>query len=150
MALFVAECTAPFPGPQVPRAPQRPCGAPGLEATGLRVPWPKGLHDVPCRYERDGTTDAPDYQEALVRFSRNYVLNLEVRPPESPDLMAQMGEDPMGHRSEYARFGLYLSRPLAWFTYPFPKLETNVMGSTLRVWAIIRQVGYRIRPDADP
>jgi len=55
-----------------------------MEAAGLCIPWPKGLQDVPCRHERDGTTNAPEYQEALMQFCGKYVFNLGVWPPEAP------------------------------------------------------------------
>ena len=70
---------------------------------GLRARWPKDLQDVLRRHERDGTTDAPEYQQALVQFYRKHILNLEVWPPEALKSMAGMGEDPTVYRAMYAR-----------------------------------------------
>lgn len=70
---------------------------------GLRARWPKDVQDVLRRHERDGTTDAPEYQEALVRIYRKHILNLEVWPPEALKSMAEMGEDPTVYRAMYAR-----------------------------------------------
>ena len=72
---------------------------------GLRARLPKELQDVLRRHECDGTTDAPEYQEALMRFYGKHILNLEVWPPEALKSMAEMGEDPTVYRAMYgARF----------------------------------------------
>lgn len=75
---------------------------------GLRARWPKDVQDVLRRHERDGTTDAPEYQEALVRIYRKHILNLEVWPPEALKSMAEMGEDPTVYRAMYARTHLFI------------------------------------------
>jgi len=80
---------------------------------GLRARWPRDLQDVLSRHERDGTTDAPEYQETLMQFYRKHILNLEVWPPETIKSMTQMGEDSTVYRTMYARFGSWLSPTLA-------------------------------------
>jgi proline-specific peptidase len=70
----------------------------------LRAGWPRDVQDVLRRHERDGTTDAPEYQGALMQFYRKHILNLEVWPPEALKSMAQMGEDPTVYRTMYAHF----------------------------------------------
>jgi proline-specific peptidase len=74
----------------------------------LRTRWPRDFQDVLCRHERDGTTDTPEYQEALMQFYKKHVLNIVVWPPEALRSMAQMGEDPTVYRAMYARFFLLI------------------------------------------
>jgi proline-specific peptidase len=66
---------------------------------GLRAQWPREFQDMLGRHEKDGTTDAPEYQEGLMQFYRKHVLNLEVWPPETLKSMVQMGEDPTVYRA---------------------------------------------------
>jgi len=73
-------------------------------------------------HEKDGTTDAPEYQEGLMQFYKKHILNLEVWPPETFESMAQMGEDPTIYR---AMLGVN---------------EFNVTG-TLKDWSIIPKLG---------
>ena len=80
---------------------------------GLRARWPKDLQEVLRRHECDGTTDAPEYQEALMRFYRKHILNLEVWPPEALKSMAEMGEDLTVYRAMYATFYYFHHFPLS-------------------------------------
>ncbi|KAH9028708.1 proline-specific peptidase [Lactarius hengduanensis] len=51
-------------------------------------------------HEREGTTDAREYQEGPMRFYRKHALNLEVWPPaEATKSLTQMGEDPTVYRA---------------------------------------------------
>jgi proline-specific peptidase len=86
---------------------------------GLRARWPKDLQEVLCRHECDGTTDAPEYQQALMRFYGRHILNLDVWPPEALKSMAEMGEDPTVYRAMYARFNhlLISASPLPEFFF---------------------------------
>ena len=66
---------------------------------GLRAQWPRDFQDMLGRHERDGTTDAPEYQEGLIQFYRKHILNLEVWPPEALKSMGQMADDPTVYRA---------------------------------------------------
>jgi len=66
---------------------------------GLRAQWPQDYQDMLGRHEKDGTTDAPEYQEGLMQFYRKHICNLKVWPPEALKSMGQMGEDPTVYRA---------------------------------------------------
>jgi pimeloyl-ACP methyl ester carboxylesterase len=66
---------------------------------GLRSQWPRDFQDMLGRHEMNGTTDTPEYQEGLMQFYRDHILNLEVWPPEALKSMTQMGEDPAVYRA---------------------------------------------------
>jgi proline-specific peptidase len=70
----------------------------------LRARWPRDFQDLLSRHERDGTTDAPEYQEALMQFYRKHVLNIAVWPPEALKSITQMAEDTTVYRAMYAGF----------------------------------------------
>jgi proline-specific peptidase len=67
----------------------------------LRSQWPRDFQEVLERHEKDGTTDAPEYQEALLRFYGKHICNLKVWPPETFKTMAEMAEDPTVYRAMY-------------------------------------------------
>ncbi len=67
----------------------------------LRKQWPQDYQDMMNRHEREGTIDAQEYQEGLMRFYRKHILNLEVWPPETTKSLVQMGEDPTVYRAMY-------------------------------------------------
>jgi proline-specific peptidase len=69
--------------------------------TDLRGRWPQDCQDVMVGHEREGTIDAQEYQEGLMRFYRKHILNLEVWPEEATTSMMQMGEDPTVYRAMY-------------------------------------------------
>lgn len=73
---------------------------------GLRARWPQDFQDTLARHEKDGTTDAPEYQEGLMQFYRKHILNLDVWPMEALKSMAQMSEDPTVYRAMYAAHAL--------------------------------------------
>jgi proline-specific peptidase len=86
---------------------------------GLRARWPEDWQDVVRRHERDGTIDAPEYREALMRFYGKHILNLEVWPPEALKSMAEMGEDPTVYRAMYGARFIFFSD---FFSFSHPRL----------------------------
>ncbi len=69
----------------------------------LRKRWPQDYQDMMNRHEREGTTDAQEYQEGLMQYYKKHILKLEVWPPEVIKSMTQMGEDPTIYRAMYVR-----------------------------------------------
>ncbi|KAH9057371.1 proline-specific peptidase [Lactarius vividus] len=68
----------------------------------LRSRWPQDYRDMMSRHRREGTTDAREYQEGLMRFYRKHALNFQAYPPETTKSLMQTGEDPTVHRTMYA------------------------------------------------
>jgi proline-specific peptidase len=69
----------------------------------LRKQYPQDYQDMMNRHEREGTTDAQEYQEGLMQFYRKHILNLEVWPEEATKSLTQMGEVPTVYRAMYVR-----------------------------------------------
>ncbi|KAI0299993.1 proline-specific peptidase [Multifurca ochricompacta] len=60
----------------------------------LRKQWPQDFQDILNRHEKDGTIDAPEYQQATMKFYQKHILNLKEWPPETLESMGQMHKDP--------------------------------------------------------
>ena len=56
------------------------------------------------RHEREGTTDAQEYQEGLMQFSRIHILNLGVWLVEASKSLSGTREHPMVHRAMCVRY----------------------------------------------
>ncbi|KAF8055307.1 proline-specific peptidase [Lyophyllum atratum] len=61
---------------------------------GLVKQLPQNLQDVIKEHEADGTTDAPEYQEAMDVFYKQHVCRLDPWPADLTASFAAMGEDP--------------------------------------------------------
>ncbi|KAI9447193.1 proline-specific peptidase [Lactarius psammicola] len=88
----------------------------------LRKQWPQDYQDMMNRHEREGTIDAQEYQEGLMRFYRKHILNLEVWPTEATKTLTQMGKDPTVYR---AMLGI----------------NEFVMTGSLKDWSVIPKLG---------
>jgi proline-specific peptidase len=115
----------------------------------LRGRWPRDYQDIMDRHEREGTIDAQEYQEGLMRFYRKHILNLEVWPEEATKSMMQMGEDPTVYRAMYVRAQLPLAvnsplRTIAQAWCQRVRYDRHAQGLVRRP-----QTRQRILPDAD-
>ncbi|RDB25318.1 L-amino acid amidase [Hypsizygus marmoreus] len=61
---------------------------------GLVKQLPQNLQDIIRKHEKDGTTDAPEYQEAMMVFYKQHVCRLEPWPQDLTVSFAAMEEDP--------------------------------------------------------
>jgi len=66
---------------------------------GLRAQYPQDFQDMLSRHEKDGTTDAAEYQAGVTQFYRKHILNLEEWPAEATKSLVGMGEDPTVYRA---------------------------------------------------
>jgi len=64
-------------------------------AVGLVKQLPQNLQDVIKKHEADGTTDAPEFQQAMDVFYKKHVCRLDPWPEELLASFASMGEDPI-------------------------------------------------------
>jgi len=64
------------------------------EANRLRAELPPDVQDALARHEAAGTTDSPEYHDAMQVFYRRHVCRLDPWPEEVVRSFAQMEEDP--------------------------------------------------------
>jgi L-proline amide hydrolase len=64
------------------------------EANRLRADLPPAVQEALNRHEADGTTDAPEYQQAITVFYRRHVCRLDPWPDDVQRSFAAIEEDP--------------------------------------------------------
>src|SRR4051794_25733799 len=64
------------------------------EANRLRADLPADVQEALTRHEADGSTDSPEYQEAMQVFYKRHVCRLDPWPEEVVRAFANMEEDP--------------------------------------------------------
>jgi L-proline amide hydrolase len=64
------------------------------EANRLRADLPPDVQEALTRHEADGTTDSPEYQQAITAFYRRHVCRLDPWPEDVRRSFAAMEEDP--------------------------------------------------------
>jgi L-proline amide hydrolase len=92
------------------------------EANRLRADLPADARDALTRHEAAGTTDSPEYQEAMNVFYRRHVCRLDPWPEEVVRAFARIEED-----------------PTVYFTMNGPS-EFHVIG-VIRDWDITARLG---------
>jgi L-proline amide hydrolase len=69
------------------------------EANGLREELPVDVQEALTRHEAAGSTDTPEYREAMQVFYRRHVCRLDPWPEEVVRTFALMDEDPTVYRT---------------------------------------------------
>ena len=64
------------------------------EANRLRSLLPEGVQEVLNRHEQAGTTDSPQYEQAMVAYYRRHVCRLDPWPAEMMAAFAALQQDP--------------------------------------------------------
>jgi L-proline amide hydrolase len=64
------------------------------EANRLREDLPADVQEALTRHEAEGTTDSPEYQEAITVFYRRHLCRLEPWPDDLLRTFAALEEDP--------------------------------------------------------
>lgn len=78
--------------------------------SGLVKQLPQALQDAIKKHEADGTTDAPEYQEAMDVFYKEHVCRLDPWPQDLLDSLGAMAAEPTVYQSmsDHKLFGLMI------------------------------------------
>jgi L-proline amide hydrolase len=97
------------------------------EANKLRAALPEAVQATLLRHEQDGTTNSPEYEQAVAVFYAHHVCRITPMPDEVARTFAAMAED-----------------PTVYHTMNGPS-EFHVIG-TLKTWSVIDRLGQVIVP----
>jgi L-proline amide hydrolase len=121
------------------------------EANRLREDLPAAVRDALTAHEAAGTTDSPEYQEAMQAFYRRHVCRLDPWPEEVVRAFAQIEADPtvyytMNGPSEFHVIGVIKDWDI---TERLPEIDVPVLLASGRhdeaTPHIVRQIHERLR-----